>query len=502
MAADEQQRSVSASDPSEAGRSVNPTDAPAGLAKPRSGLAKTLTGIEGFDVISGGGLPAGRATLVCGAAGCGKTLFGMEFLVRGATAFDEPGVFVSFEETTDELAENVSSLGFDVKQLIDQRRLAIDYVRVERSEIEENGEYDLEGLFVRLAYAIDLIGAKRVVLDTVETLFGGLTNTGIIRSELRRLFRWLKDKGVTAVITGERGDGPLTRHGLEEYVSDCVVTLDHHVEAQVSTRRLRIVKYRGSVHGTNEYPFLIDRDGIVVMPLSTLSLNHAVSSERVSSGLPELDQMLSGGGFYRGSSVLVSGTAGSGKSSLAAHFAAAACRRSERVLYIAMEESPGQMIRNMRSIGLDLQPYVDQQLLRIHSVRATSFGLEQHLVQFYRLVTEFQPGSVVLDPISSLERGGTDFDANSMATRLIDFLKTEGITALMTSLTDGGAALEKTSLEISSLVDAWLLMRDVETPVDRKRLLFVLKSRGMAHSHRLRSFRITDRGFDLSETGS
>ncbi|WP_372716201.1 circadian clock protein KaiC [Novipirellula sp.] len=461
-------------------------------------LPKVLTGIQGFDEISGGGLPAGRPTLVCGSAGCGKSLFGMEFLVRGATEFDEPGVFVSFEETEHELTANVSSLGFNLPELIQNNKMAIDYVRVERSEIEENGEYDLEGLFIRLGYAIDSIGAKRIVLDTIETLFSGLSNLAIVRSELRRLFRWLKEKGVTAVITGERGDGQLTRQGLEEYVSDCVVILDHRIIDQVSTRQLRIVKYRGTSHGTNEYPFLIDQEGIVVMPLSSISLNHTVSADRISSGIDAVDEMLGGKGFYRGSSVLVSGTAGCGKSSLAAHLTHAACRRNERVLYIAMEESPDQIVRNMRSIGLDLAPFISKRLLQVHSIRATSSGIEQHLVQFYKMVQRFQPSVVVVDPISSLERGGTYIDATSMVTRLVDFLKTEGPTAFLTSLTSGDAAIEKTSLEISSLVDSWLLLRDVESEGERHRVLYVLKSRGMAHSHQLRPFQITDNGIVLS----
>ncbi|EMI15748.1 protein containing Circadian clock protein KaiC, central region [Rhodopirellula maiorica SM1] len=426
----------------------------------------------------------------------------MEFLVRGATEFGDPGVFVSFEETEQELIANVSSLGFNLPELIQNKKLAIDYVRVERSEIEENGEYDLEGLFIRLGYAIDSLGAKRIVLDTIETLFSGLSNLAIVRSELRRLFRWLKEKGVTAVVTGERGDGQLTRQGLEEYVSDCVVMLDHRINDQVSTRRLRIVKYRGTPHGTDEYPFLIDEDGFVVMPLSSISLNHTVSAERISSGVEAVDQMLGGKGFYRGSSVLVSGTAGSGKSSLAAHLTHAACLRDERVLYIAMEESPDQIIRNMRSIGLDLARFASNGLLRLHAIRATSSGIEQHLVHFYKLVRRFQPSVVVVDPISSMERGGTFFDANSMVTRLIDFLKTQGATAFLTNLTSGDAALEQTSLDISSLVDTWLLLRDVESDFERHRVLYVLKSRGMAHSRRLRPFQITDHGIVLSDVTS
>ncbi|HJQ96677.1 MAG TPA: circadian clock protein KaiC, partial [Candidatus Polarisedimenticolaceae bacterium] len=376
-------------------------------------LAKAPSGIQGLDEITGGGLPRGRPTLVCGSAGCGKTLMAMEFLVRGATQFDEPGVFIAFEETPVELAQNVRSLGFDLDELQKQKKIALDYVRVEPSEIEETGEYDLEGLFIRLGLAIDTVGAKRVVLDTIEVLFSGLSNASILRAELRRLFRWLKDKGVTAIITGERGDGTLTRQGLEEYVSDCVILLDHRVVDQVSTRRLRVVKYRGSAHGTNEYPFLIDEDGISVMPITSINLQHEVSDERVPSGIPRLDTMLAGEGYYRGSTVLVSGTAGSGKSSVAAHFTDASCRRGERCLYFAFEESPGQIKRNMRSIGVDLAPWEKKGLLKFHASRANQFGLEMHLASMHKLIEKFQPQSVVIDPISNLAQAGNRSEATA-----------------------------------------------------------------------------------------
>ena len=463
------------------------------------GLAKAPTGVQGLDEITGGGLPRGRATLVCGSAGCGKTLLAMEFLVRGATQFGEPGVFMAFEETGKELTENVRSLGFDLDELAKQKKLSIDFVRVERSEIEETGEYDLEGLFVRLNHAIDSIGAKRVVLDTIETLFAGLSNMSILRGELRRLFRWLKDKGVTAVITGESGDGALTRRGLEEYVSDCVIQLDHRVENQVSTRRLRIVKYRGTTHGTNEYPFLIDEDGISVLPVTSLGLQHEVITERVSSGVPRLDMMLGGEGYFRGSTVLITGTAGSGKTSLAAHFAAAACRRGERCLSFAFEESPGQLIRNMRSIGIDLEPWVKKGLLQFHSSRAAIHGLEMHLATIHKLVRDFQPRVVIIDPIDTLVTAGTRRDATVMLTRLIDFLKMRGITAHLTNLTNAGDTLGDTDLDISSLVDTWLLLRDLELGGERNRVINVLKSRGMAHSNQLREFLLTDRGVELQD---
>jgi len=460
-------------------------------------LPKALTGVRGLDEITGGGLPRGRPTLICGSAGCGKTLLSLEFLVRGATEYGEPGVFMAFEETGEELAQNVRSLGFDLNKLVKQKKLLLDFVRVERNEIEETGEYDLEGLFIRLNAAIESIGAKRVVLDTIETLFSGLENEGILRSELRRLFRWLKDKGVTAVITGERGSGTLTRRGLEEYVSDCVILLDHRVTDQISTRRMRIVKYRGTTHGTNEYPFLIDEDGFSVLPVTSLGLQHKVSSERISSGIPRLDTMLGGKGFFRGSTVLVSGTAGTGKTSMAAHFGNATCERGERCLYFAFEESPGQLIRNMRSIGLDLGKHVKQGLLQIHSSRASFFGLEMHLAVIHKLVLQVKPDTVVFDPVGALVQAGTQRDANSMITRLIDFLKVQGITAMLLNLNSAGDSLERTDVNISSIVDVWLLLRDIELAGERNRALYVLKSRGMPHSNQLREYLITDRGVDL-----
>jgi circadian clock protein KaiC len=465
--------------------------------KERRSLPKAPTGIQGLDEITAGGFPRGRPTLICGSAGAGKTLLAMEFMIRGATEYNEPGVFMAFEETASELAQNVRSLGFDLDELIKEKKVVVDFVRIERSEIDETGDYDLEGLFIRLGAAIDAIGAKRVVLDTIENLFAGLQNQGILRAELRRLFRWLKDKGMTAVITAERGEGALTRNGLEEYVSDCVILLDHRVTDQVSTRRLRIVKYRGTAHGTNEYPFLIDEDGFSVLPVTSLGLQHEVSEERISSGVPRLDRMLGGEGFYRGTTILVSGTAGTGKTSLAAHFVDAACRRGERCLYFSFEESPGQMIRNMRSIGLNLEQWSRKNLLQFHSSRATFYGLEMHLAIIHRIVQNFQPKVVVLDPVGSLIQAGNVRDAHTMLIRLIDFLKQRGVTAFLTNLTSGGEALERTDVEISSIVDTWLFMRDIELSGERNRALYVLKSRGMAHSNQLREFLLTPRGVDL-----
>jgi circadian clock protein KaiC len=463
---------------------------------PREGIRKAPTGMTGLDDITAGGLPAGRPTLICGSAGCGKTLMAMEFLVRGATQYGEPGVFVTFEEMPEELAENVRSLGFDLHDLESRGLVLLEHIHVERSEIEETGEYDLEGLFIRLGFAIDSIGAKRIVLDTLEVLFGGLANEAILRSELRRLFRWLKDRGVTAVITGERGEGTLTRQGLEEYISDCVIMLDHRVIDQLATRRLRVVKYRGTLHGTNEYPFLIDEQGIEVLPITSLGLTHEASSERISTGVAGLDEMLGGEGYYRGSSVLLSGRAGTGKSSLAAHFADAACRRGERAIYFAFEESQSQVVRNMRSINLDLQPWLDQNLLRFSAARPTLHGLERHLVTMYKMIRDFQPRVVVVDPITNFLSVGDQEEVKGMLMRLIDFLKVSQVTGLFSSLTHG-TDLETTDVGISSLMDVWLLLREVELNGERNRLLSVIKSRGMAHSNQVRELVLTSEGVKL-----
>jgi circadian clock protein KaiC len=463
------------------------------------GIAKSPTGISGLDEITEGGLPAGRPTLVCGAAGCGKTMLAAEFLVRGATDYHEPGVFMMFEESADELTQNMRSLGFDLDKLQRQKKLALDFVRVERSEIEETGEYDLEGLFIRLGYAIDSIGAKRVVLDTVEALFASVPNHAILRAELRRLFRWLKDKGVTAIVTAERGDSAFTRYGLEEYVADCVILLDHRITEQVSTRRLRVVKYRGSAHGTNEYPFLIGRTGVSVMPITSLSLNHQASRERVSTGIAGLDDMLGGRGAYRGSSLLVSGAPGTGKSSIAASFVNAACARGEKAVLFAYEESESQLLRNMESIGVNLRRWVDKGLLKIESTRPTLQGLEQHLVHMYDLVREFAPSVVVVDPISNLTSQGDDAGLKITLMRLIDFLKTQGTTALFTSLTADAAntPLATSEVGVSSLMDSWLLLANVAVNGERTRTLQVLKSRGMPHSNQVREFVFSDKGVDL-----
>jgi len=467
------------------------------LTQKNTGLRKTPTGITGLDEITMGGLPTGRPTLICGSAGCGKTLFSLEFLVRGAQEYNEPGVFVAFEERAEELSVNVASLGFDLDKLQKQKKIKVDYVHVSRDEIEETGEYNLEGLFIRLDYAIKSIGAKRIVLDTIENLFSGLSNQMILRAELRRLFQWLKSRGVTAIITGERGEATLTRQGLEEYVSDCVILLDHRIIDQISTRRLRIVKYRGSIHGTNEYPFLIDEDGISVLPVTSLMLNKNVSSERISSGIPTLDKMFDKGGFYKGSSILVSGTAGTGKTSIAVSFANEACNNNQRTLFFAFEESPQQIIRNMRSIGINLQQHIDKGLLHFYASRPTLYGLEMHLVAIHKAIRKIKPQVVVLDPITNLITVGSFSDVKAMLVRLIDFLQEQQITVLFTALSLTTIVNEQTDDGISSLVDSWILIRDIELNGERNRGLYVIKSRGMQHSNQVREFVITHQGLQL-----
>ena len=460
-------------------------------------VPKSPTGIQGLDEITGGGLPRGRPTLVCGGPGCGKTILGMEFLINGARQFDEPGVFMSFEETIEDLAMNFASLGLDPRPLSVHKKLALDYVRIEPNEIQETGAYDLDGLFIRLEHAIDSIGAKRVVLDTIETLFSGLSDTRMLRAELRRLFNWLRTKGVTAIVTGERGEGTMTRHGLEEYITDCVIMLDHRVVEQNATRRLRVVKYRGSTHGANESPFFIDESGISVLPITSLGLQHSVSPSRLSTGVPALDEMVGGKGYFRGSSILVTGTAGSGKTSLAGYFAEAGCRRGESALYFAFEESAAQITRNMQSIGLDLEPCLRKGLLQIHAARPTTSGLEGHLSAMHRLVEEKKPRVVVVDPISNLIAVGTSLEVKAMLARLIDFMKVRQVTALFTSLTIDEGYPEGTDIGISSFMDTWLVLRNIERNGERIRTLDVLKSRGMPHSNQVREFVLTSQGLQL-----
>lgn len=461
-------------------------------------LAKSPTGILGLDEITNGGLPLGRPTLICGGPGCGKTLFSIQFIVKGATDFGEPGVIMAFEEKAEELAANVASLGFDLNKLQRQKKIKIDYVHVDKSEIEETGEYDLQGLFIRLGHAIDSIGAKRVVLDTIENLFSGLSNEGIIRAEIRRLFQWLKDKKVTTVITGERGLESLTRQGLEEYVSDCVILLEHRVRNQISTRLLRVVKYRGTVHGTNEYPFLIDEEGISVLPITSIELDKEVSNERISTGITGLDNMLDEGkGFYRGSSILASGSAGTGKTTIAASFINAASERKEKCLYFAFEESPKQIIRNMRSIGMDLQQHIDNGILQFHASRPTLHGLEMHLVEIHKKIVEFRPRVIVLDPITNLITIGEMSEVKSMLMRLLDFLQQEQITVMFTALVANGKDSDPNDEGISSLVDVWISVKDIESNGERNRGIYIMKSRGMKHSNQVREFLITDEGVNI-----
>jgi len=463
----------------------------------RRAIAKCPTGIFGLDQITEGGLPQGRPTLLCGGPGCGKTVLAMEFLVHGATEFNEPGVFMAFEETDKELSDNVASMGFNLPALVSHKKVLVDHVRVDRNEIEETGEYDLEGLFIRLDAAIQLVGARRVVLDTIESLFSGFSNTNILRAELRRLFQWLKAKGVTVVITAETGDGKLTRQGIEEYVADCVIVLDHRVEEQNSIRRLRVIKYRGTMHGTSEYPFLIGRSGISVLPLSSLKLDHQASTQRISSGIPRLDAMLAGKGFYRGTSILVSGGAGTGKSSIAAHFVQAACQRGERALYMASEQSSSEVIRNMRSIGIDLEPWIRKGLLQFYASRPGAFGLEKHLVTIHDITSAFDPKVVVIDPITNFAAIGTHTEVKSMITRLIDVFKSRHITAMFTSLTSGNESVESSEVGVSSQMDNWLLLRNLEANGERNRGLYVLKARGMAHSNQIREFLLSNEGVQL-----
>lgn len=461
-------------------------------------LPKSPTGIEGLDQITEGGLPKGRPTLICGTAGCGKTLMSMEFLVRGIINYNEPGVFMAFEETSEELKENVASLGFDLDKLQQENKLKIDHVRIERDEIEETGEYDLEGLFIRLGHAIDSVGAKRVVLDTIESLFSGLSNNIILRSELRRLFRWLKEKGVTAIVTAERGSDSLTRHGLEEYVADCVILLDNRIQNQITTRRLRIVKYRGTTHGTNEYPYLIDEKGISVLPVTSLKLEHDASSERISTGVKQLDEMLSGKGFFKGSSILVLGTAGTGKTSIASSFSLESCKNGKKCLYFAFEESPNQILRNMKSIGLNIEPYIKKGQFKFYASRPTVYGLEMHLVMIHNAIQEFKPDVVIIDPMTNLISIGEMSEVKTMLTRLIDYLKSNNITGMFTGLLHGDTDVMTTE-GISSLIDTLILVRNVEDNYELRRGIQIVKSRGMAHSNKIREFIITEKGIEIMD---
>lgn len=461
---------------------------------------KCLTGIQGFDEITEGGIPRNRITLLCGSTGTGKTLLGIDFLIHGASKYNEPGVFLSFEETEDELYNDVISLNFDLKKLVTQKKIVLDYVLLERKDIQEEGEFNLEGLFVRLELAIDTIGAKRVVLDSIESLFAGVTDAGILRLEIKRLFRWLKDKQVTALITGELRQGSYTRHGLEEYISDCIILVDNRVREQISTRRMRIIKYRGSNHGTNEYPFVIDRDGLSVIPITSAGLDHPGTSERVPTGIPSLNKLFQGGGYTRGSTILASGTAGTGKTSLAAAFAVGCCKRGERCLFLSYEESSGQLIQNMRSIGFDLEPLVEKGLLKIVSTRPSFFGLEMHLLDLYKMIAAFEPKAVIIDPLTSLIGQGNELEIQSMLTRMIDALKSRAITSFFTSLVSSGAQNDTSGeIGVSSLIDTWIVVRELEENEGKRRIrgIYIVKSRGMGHSSDVHKFVLSDDGLKL-----
>ena len=458
-------------------------------------LPKAPTGVRGLDEITGGGLPMGRSTLVTGGAGCGKTLLGVQFLVAGAREYGEPGVLVTFEESAEKITANFASLGFDLDGLLKDELLVIYAFQAEPTEVIGTGEFDFEPLFLLLDEAINRVGARRVMLDSIESLFGMFKASAIVRAELGRLFRWLEDRAVTAIVTGEPGDNDsLTRYGIEEYVSDCVIALDHRSQNEVSTRRLRVVKYRGSAHETNEYPFLISARGFTVLPITTVTLDYGAPEERISTGVARLDHMLSGG-LFRGSTVLVSGSAGTGKTTLGAHLIDAACARGERALLIMHEESADEVIRNMRSVGVDLRRWAEAGLLRIWAVRPTEFGLENHLAIVSGLLAEHEPAVAVVDGTASLLGGAARSDVTSMLARTFHLFKARGITAMATILTDGDVV--DTTVGVSSRADTWLLLRNVESNGERNRLLFVLKSRGSAHSNQVREFLLTDHGIEV-----
>jgi circadian clock protein KaiC len=464
------------------------------------GLPKCPTGIKGFDEITEGGLPRNRISLFSGTTGTGKTLLGIDFLINGVIRYNERGVFMSFEETEDELYKDVASLNLNLQELVARKKIAIEYVLLERRDILEKGELNLEGLFVRLEQAIDSVGAKRLVLDSVESLFAGVTDAGVLRLEIKRLFRWLKDKHVTSIITGELGHGSYTRHGLEEYISDCIILLDNRVREQISTRRIRVIKYRGSKHGTNEYPFVIDKGGLSVIPITSAGLDQPGTAKRVSTGIPSLDKMFKGGGYTRGSTVLASGTAGTGKTSVAAAFAIERCKRGERCLFLSYEESSGQLIQNMSSIGIHFQPWIRKRLLKVVSTRPSFFGLEMHLLEVYKIIAEFKPHAVVIDPLTSLIGQGNQLELQSMLTRMIDLLKSSGITGFFTSLVSSTAQNDASGeIGVSSLIDTWIVVRELEENEGRRRTrgLYIVKSRGMGHSSDVHKLILSDDGIYL-----
>jgi circadian clock protein KaiC len=462
-------------------------------------LRKCPTGIKGLDHITEGGLPANRVTLVSGSAGAGKTLLGIDFLINGATVYKEPGVFMSFEETEDELYRDVASLSLNLQGLVSRKQILLEYLRFERRDVQES-DFNLEALLIRLDHAIDSMHAKRVVLDSIESLFAGLTDAGVARLEIKRLFRWLKTKNVTTIVTSEPADGSYSRHGLEEYISDCIIFLDNRVREQISVRRIRVIKYRGSSHGTNEYPFVIDKDGLSVIPITSAGLDQPGTAKKVATGIPSLDKLFKGGGYTRGSTILTSGTAGTGKTSLAVAFATETCRRGERCLFLSYEESSGQLIQNMSSIGFHLEPLVKKGLLKIVSTRPSFFGLEMHLLDLHKLVADFKPKSVVIDPLTSLIGQGTQFEIQSMLTRMIDALKSKGITAFFTSLVSSSTANDTSGeIGVSSLIDTWIVVRELEENEGRKRIrgLYIVKSRGMGHTSDVQKLVMQDDGLSV-----
>jgi circadian clock protein KaiC len=463
-------------------------------------LQKCLTGIKGFDEITDGGIPRDRITLLCGSTGTGKTLLGVDFLINGVSRYNEPGVFMSFEETEEELYKDVASLNLNLQGLVAEKKIFLDYVLLERKDVQEAGEFNLEGIFVRLELAIDSIGAKRVVLDSIESLFAGVTDAGILRLEVKRLFRWLKEKKVTALITGEMQQDSPTRPGLEEYISDCIIIVDNRVREQIATRRMRVIKYRGSKHGANEYPFVIDEGGLSVIPITSAGLDQPGTAERVATGIPSLDKLFQGGGYTRGSTILASGTAGTGKTSLAAAFAVETCRRGERCLFLSYEESSGQLIQNLSSIGFDLGSLVKKGLLKIVSTRPSFFGLEMHLLDLYKLIAEFQPSAVVIDPLTSLLGQGNRLELQSMLTRMIDALKSKGITGFFTSLVSSTEQNDTSGeIGVSSLIDTWIVVRELEETEGRRRIrgIYIVKSRGMGHSSDVHKLILSDDGLLL-----
>ena len=470
------------------------------FAPKRNKLHKCPTGIKGFDEITEGGLPKNRTTLFCGSTGTGKTLLGIDFLINGAINYNEPGIFMSFEETEDELYKDVASLNLDLQGLVSQKKILLDYVLLERRDIQEKGEFNLEGLFVRLELAIDSIGAKRVVIDSIDSLFAGLADDGILRLEIKRLFRWLKEKQVTAIVTGELVQSSYTRQGMEEYISDCIILLDNRVVDQISTRRVRVIKYRGSNHGTNEYPFVIDKDGLSVIPITSAGLDHPGTNEKVSTGIPTLDKMFNGVGYTRGSTILTSGTAGTGKTSVAAAFAIESCKRGERCLFLSYEESAGQLIQNMSSIGFYFEPLMKKGLLKIVSIRPSFFGLEMHLLDLYKIIADFKPKAVVIDPLTSLIGQGNQLEIRSMLTRLIDALKSKGITGFFTSLVSSTKENDNSGeIGVSSLIDTWIVVRELEDDSGKRRVrgLYIVKSRGTKHSSDVHKLILSDDGITL-----